>query len=178
MTIPTKARRNRGLLGGYQTLLDWLSNTCLLITGVGLVVLTLIFGWLVYGRYVLNSTPTWVEQVSLLLVAMISFLGAAVGIHENTHLGVSFFRDLCPRPLARSFTVVSHLVLASFGCVMAYAGYQLAVFKWTTEIPLIHISEGWRTIPIVICGCLVVLFSIGHLILIAQGAEEESSLVD
>ena len=50
-----------------------LSRICFLLAGVALVVMTVIFAWLVFGRYVLNDTPTWVEQVSLLLVMVIAF---------------------------------------------------------------------------------------------------------
>ena len=67
----------------YDKFLDLISAISTLVASIGLVVLTVIFGWLVYGRYVLNSTPTWVEQVSLLLVMLIGFLGASVGIHRN-----------------------------------------------------------------------------------------------
>ena len=116
--------------------------------------------------------------MSLLLVALIAFLGAAVGIHENTHLGVSYFRELSPPLLRKSFTVVAHLTMAIFGTVMAIAGYQLIIFKWGSQIPLIHIPEGVRAIPIALCGFFIVLFSIGHLIAIAQGSEEKSSLTE
>ena len=57
----------------FDRLLDLFSHINTIITGVALVVMTAIFGWLVFGRYVLNSTPTWVEQVSLLLVVYIGF---------------------------------------------------------------------------------------------------------
>jgi len=40
--------------------LDGIAAICRLLTGVSLVTLTVIFGWLVFGRYVLNATPTWV----------------------------------------------------------------------------------------------------------------------
>lgn len=175
---PSSGSRLTSILGAYQKMLDGFRYFCVVVTGVALIVLTVIFGWLVFGRYVLNATPTWVEQVSLLLVALITFLGAAVGIHENTHLGVSYFRELSPRWVRQVFTVTSHGVMAVFGGVMAVAGYQLAVFKWGTEIPLIHVPEGLRVIPIAVCGVLIVLFSIGHLLLIAQGVEEESDLTD
>ena len=39
-----------------------------------MVVLLATFGWLVFGRYVLNVTPTWVEQLALVLVGYITFL--------------------------------------------------------------------------------------------------------
>lgn len=162
----------------FDKFLDVLCDISTVITGVALVILTVIFGWLVYGRYVLNATPTWVEQVSLLLVVLIGFLGASIGIHKNTHLGVSFFRDIAPRPVRRVFELVSHIVLAIFGVVMMVNSYDLAVFKWTTEIPLIHVPEGLRAIPIMLCGGLTFLYSIGHLIHFFQGIEEVTDITE
>ncbi|NQW09173.1 MAG: TRAP transporter small permease [Alphaproteobacteria bacterium] len=166
---PSGDDRVHPVLYVVDTVLGALRQTCVVITGTALVVLTVIFGWLVYGRYVLNATPTWVEQVSLLLVVLITFLGAAVGIRDDTHLGVSYFKELCPPPVRRVFIVVSHLTLIAFGVVMMVHGYGLAAFKWEAPIPLIHVSEGLRVIPIAICGGLVALFSLGHLLTMALG---------
>ncbi|MEO1264851.1 MAG: TRAP transporter small permease, partial [Pseudomonadota bacterium] len=127
--------------------LDRIAWVCKLMTGVGLVFLTVIFGWLVYGRYVLNATPTWVEQISLLLVMLLTFIGAATGVHERTHLSVNFFRIMLPRPLRRAVTAGCHLILGSFGAVMMWHSYKLAVFKWGSMIPLIGVPEGLRAIP-------------------------------
>lgn len=161
-------------LGLYGRLLDGLAYVSKIVTGTALVVLTVMFGWLVFGRYVLNATPTWVEQVALLLIMLITFIGAAIGIHENTHLGVSYFREVAAPPVRRAFTFVSHLMLIGFGAVMMWNSYNLAVFKWGSDIPLIHVPEGLRAVPITICGGLIVLFSVGHLILLARGAEPDS----
>ncbi|WP_163134190.1 TRAP transporter small permease [Agarivorans sp. Alg241-V36] len=152
----------------YDRFLDLLSQLSLWVAGVALVVLTVTFGWLVFGRYVLNSTPTWVEQLSLLLVVLIAFLGASVGIHKNTHLGVSFFYDRSPFWLQQIFQLISQLSLAIFGCVMMINSYQLMLFKWGSDIPLLGIPEGVRAIPIMLCGGLVLLYSIGHLIHLFQ----------
>lgn len=178
LPTPSSASRSPSALDLFYKFLDAISWLCVVTTGIGMVVLTVIFSWLVYGRYVLNATPTWVEQVSLLLVAYIAFLGAAVGIHENTHLGVSYFRELSPPFLRKIFAVASHVTMAIFGVVMASAGYKLMIFKWTTQIPLIDLPEGIRAIPIVLCGGFIVLFSIGHLIEIARGSETQSSLTE
>lgn len=162
----------------FDHVLDWISWICKVLTGTGLVVLTVIFGWLVFGRYVLNSTPTWVEQISLLLVMLITFLGAAVGIHENTHLGVSYFREVVSTPIRMTFQAISHVIMAVFGVVMMWNSYVLVLFKWGSLIPLIHVPEGLRAIPITVCGALIFLFSIGHLIHMVRGIEEHSSLTD
>lgn len=148
----------------FDRLLDFFSHINTVITGVAMVAMTAIFGWLVFGRYVLNATPTWVEQVSLLLVVYISFLGASTGVHRKTHLGVSVFRELSPRPIRRLFDFLTHAILAVFGVLMAVYGYKLTVFKWSAEIPLIRVSEGWRSLPVIVSGGLIFLYSIGHLI--------------
>ncbi len=160
---------------GYDRFLDLLSTINTIATGIALVVLTIIFGWLVFGRYVLNSTPTWVEQVSLLLVVYIGFLGASVGIHRKTHLGVSVFREISPKPIQRIFEFLSHIIMAAFGLVMIVYGYLLTVFRWTTEIPLIHVSEGLRALPILLSGIFIVLFTIGHLIHFFKDTDQETT---
>ncbi|TNF19419.1 MAG: TRAP transporter small permease [Rhodobacteraceae bacterium] len=144
-------------------LLDRVASLCRVITGVSLVVLTVIFGWLVFGRYVLNATPTWVEQVALLLVMVIAFLGAAVGVHEHSHLAVTAFRSAVSARMRLVFIVTTDLLLAGFGLLMLVYGAQLTVFKWGSMIPLIQMPEGLRSLPLTIGGALVMLFSLGHL---------------
>jgi TRAP-type C4-dicarboxylate transport system permease small subunit len=145
-------------------LLDFFTHINTILTGIAMVVMTAIFGWLVFGRYVLNATPTWVEQVSLLLIVYISFLGASTGVHRKTHLGVSVFREMSPKPVRRIFDFLIHGILAGFGILMTIYGYKLTVFKWSAEIPLIRLSEGWRSLPVILSGILIFLYSMGHLI--------------
>ncbi|MEM8655167.1 MAG: TRAP transporter small permease [Pseudomonadota bacterium] len=153
------------------TALDAVALICKVATGVALVVLTVIFGWLVFGRYVLNATPTWVEQVALLLVMLIAFLGAAVGVHEHTHLSVSLVRSAVPRRVRSALVVASDTLMAGFGALMLWYGWQLTVFKWGSLIPLIQVPEGLRSLPLTVGGGLILLFSLGHLVRVALGAD-------
>lgn len=65
-----------------------------------------------------------------------------------------------------------------FGGVMMWHSIILTRFKWDSLIPLIHIPEGIRAIPIAVAGGLIMAFSIGHLIRAARGVEAEISLTD
>lgn len=156
----------------YNRLLDFLCALSEWICGISMVVLTVIFGWLVYGRYVLNATPTWVEQVSLLLIVLIGFLGASVGVRRKTHLGVSYFRDHSPRPIRRFLELISYIIMGGFGAVMMVNSYHLTLFKWGSNIPLLQIPEGLRTIPITVCGAMILLYSVGHVLEWLQGVED------
>ena len=157
---------------------DAIANVCRVLTGVALVTLTAIFGWLVYGRYVLNATPTWVEQVSLLLVMLIAFLGAAVGVHDHTHLSVTLARSVA-RPRVRAvFVAVTDLLMAGFGALMLWYGWQLTVFKWGSLIPLIQLPEGLRSLPLTIGGGLILMFSVGHLIRLWLGYDARADSIE
>ncbi len=140
--------------------LDGLARVMTAVASVMIVVLIVIFGWLVYGRYILNATPTWVEQVALLLVVWITFLGAAVGVRRKTHLAVDFIRDAAPAPVRRFGLVLCALALLFFGVMLAWQGYVMFERTARREIPLLGVSEGWRAVPVIIGGAMIALFAI------------------
>jgi len=154
-----------------DTLLDWLAALCRLITGVSLVFLTVIFGWLVFGRYVLNATPTWVDRAALLLVMVIAFLGAAVGVHESYHLSVTAFRSIVPTWMRTITVVITDLLLAGFGLLMLIYGARLTAVKWGSMIPLLQLPEGLRSLPLTIGGGLIMVFALAHLARVALGRD-------
>ncbi|WP_199178519.1 TRAP transporter small permease [Acidimangrovimonas sediminis] len=106
-------------LGPVSRLLDGVTALIVIVSGVMMVVLIAIFGWLVFGRYVLNNTPTWVEQVSLLLVVWITFLGAGVGVRQKLHLSTDFMRDALPTPASVPLTYLTHVAMIFLGGLMA-----------------------------------------------------------
>lgn len=157
---------------------EFLTRICIVLAAISLVAMTVFYVWLVYGRYVLNDTPTWVEQVSLLLVMVITFFGAAVGVHQHSHLSVVVFRNIVPRPVRNVFVLITDLLMIGFGGMMFWYGIELTKFKWNSLIPLIQISEGFRSLPLTICGALLCLFSIGHLIRLLTGWDERQDNID
>ncbi|MFK7901207.1 MAG: TRAP transporter small permease [Nitratireductor sp.] len=157
-----------------ESISDNLTKICFLVAGVALVAMTVFFAWLVFGRYVLNDTPTWVEQVGLLLVMVIAFFGAAAGVHQDTHLSVIIFRAVVPSWLRSALVILTDLMMIVFGGMMFWYGVQLTQFKWNTLIPLIQISEGFRSLPLTICGALIFLFSIGHLARLLLGFDKRT----
>lgn len=158
--------------------LDTLALACRLLTGFALVILTIIGGWLVFGRYVLNATPTWVEQASLLLVMLIAFLGSAVGVHDNTHLSVVMLRTAVPRRVRAVLVVITDLIMASFGGAMFWYGLELTIFKWGSLVPLLQLPEGLRSLPLCVGGALIFLFSVGHLIRLMLGVDTRRDSIE
>lgn len=147
------------ILTVLERALDHISTVCLVIASIALITLISTFGWLVFGRYVLNVTPTWVEQLALLLICYIAFLGAAAGVKEDTHIGVTLFRDMLPFGPQKVVMIFIDIVLATFGAIMLIAGTALMKFGWGTSLPMLDIPESFRTLAITSCGALILIFS-------------------
>lgn len=161
-----------------NTALRRLRDLCVLISSVAMVVLIVVFAWLVFGRYVLNQTPTWVEQLALVLVVWITFLGAGAGVHDDTHLGVSFIRESMPARLRHVLRIICEVVVAAFGLVMLVACTELVQFGWSTRIPMLNIPEGVRTLAAAIAGGLIFLFATARAItLVAGGVHSREAAV-
>lgn len=143
----------RKILNGFA----WIT---MLSAGIGLVFLVVSFGWMVYGRYVLNDTPTWIGQFATVLIIYIVCFGAAVGVYRNTHLSIEFVRDLLPTRLREVMHLLSDLLMLFFGGIMAWQGWLLTLESASQRIPLIKISAAWRSAPLIFCGALIVVFVI------------------
>ena len=143
----------------------------MLLAGIALVVIIVTFGWLVYGRYILDNTPTWVEQLSLLLIAYITFLGAAVGVHRNTHLSIDFIRESLPAGPRVAMRYVADLMVLAFGVGMAWQGWILMMQDIDRAIPMLDMTESWRDLPMAICGGLIIIFSMYDIVARFVGAD-------
>lgn len=149
--------RTKTIIDRCETVLAGVQWLSIFVASVALVILVVTFGWLVFGRYVLNVTPTWVEQLALMLVCYIAFLGAAAGVREDTHLGVSLFRDMLPVSLQKIVMIAIDFILAVFGFIMFLAGVELMKFGWDSLIPMLDVPESYRTLAITTAGALIVL---------------------
>ena len=140
---------------------------------VGLVAVICAVSWQVFGRYVLNNTPTWAESLALLLVIYVTMLGVAVGVRDAGHIGLESMLVLAPDWLRLKMEYLIHFLVLLFGIAMAYNCGYLAISVWSYRLPTLWISEGWKYVPATVAGVLIVMFCIEHIIALAQGREVE-----
>lgn len=143
----------------------------LFLASVALFALVPMAGWLVFGRYVLNASPTWVEATSLVLILVVTFAVAAAATRTEDHLAIHFIRESFPPPVERAMRLLSHLILVAFGVAMAWASWENVASTWSRPIPLLGIPEGVRHVPLVVGGAGIAAFSLVHALKILLGRE-------
>jgi TRAP-type C4-dicarboxylate transport system permease small subunit len=151
------------MLDTYSRGLRALALVTLWIAGAGLVAMTVLVAWQVFGRYVLNATPTWTEPAVLLLMSWFILLGAAAGVREGAHLGFEIGLHYAPGPMRFVMRVVTECVVIGFGVAMFWYGIELARVTWAAATPMIGISQGWDYVPMAAAGVLVALFGVEKL---------------
>ncbi len=121
-----------------------LSNAALWLAGGGLILMTVFVAWQVFCRYVLNDSPSWTEPGSVMLMSWFIFLGAAVGIRENNHLGFDVLLYVLPKSGKRVLRMISDAVILAFGAGMIWYGGALMSLTWNTTLPSLGIFRRVR----------------------------------
>ena len=150
-----------------------IARLSLMIAVTLLIILILCVQWQVFGRYVLNDTPTWAENLALLLVLFVTAFGVAVGVRDAGHIGLESLVILLPRAWQRRIEFLIHLLVGGFGVLMVKSGWLWASVKWGSKKPMLPVPDGIDYVPIIIAGALIVLFSLEHAVAIVRGQEVE-----
>ena len=139
----------------------------------GLFVIVAIVAFQVFGRYVLNDSPTWAENLALVLILYVTLIGAAVGVRDAGHIGMESLLVLVPEGPRNKLEMLIHVLVAIFGGAMIYNGWILGVSVAPYKLSNINLSEAVRYVPLVLSGALIILFSLEHLLALINGTEVE-----
>jgi TRAP-type C4-dicarboxylate transport system permease small subunit len=156
--------------------LSRLSTLALWLAGIGLVVMTAFVAWQVFCRYVLNDSPSWTEPGAVMLMSWFIFLGAAVGVRENYHLGFDVLLYVLPKSGKKWLRMISDIVALAFGTGMIWYGAQLVKLTWASILPGLGISGGWDYVPLVAGGVLICLFSLERIVQRLAGVPIDDAL--
>ena len=148
---------------------DWLVR----ISAVGLVLMTAIIGWQVFGRYVLNSTPSWSEQASLALMIWYVSLAAAAGVREGFHISIVALENAVGAKTRLWMRIASNIIVGVCGIAMLVWGGQLVVKTWSHVIPSLGIPRGLAYLGLPIAGALMALFSLERIFEELSGEQVE-----
>ena len=140
----------------------------------GLIAMTAIIAWQVFGRFVLDSSPSWTEQASLILMIWYVMFASAAGVYEGFHIRIALLEERLgerSRGLARA----GALVVAIVGIVLLIYGAQLCWAVRGNAVPSLGISRAAAYVPLPIAGLLMTVFAIPRIVRGRVPAEESKA---
>ena len=145
---------------------DTLYRSCIWVAGLSILSMSLIIPWGIFARYVLGTGSSWPEPVSILLMVVFTFVGAAASYRAGAHMAVGMITDRLP-PLQRQLVALLVQLLMLMVCVfMTYYGIKLCITTWNQSLAsLPGVWVGMTYAPIPVGGVLTLIFVLEKLLL-------------
>ena len=143
----------------YVQAMEWLYIACVWISGVALIVITLVIPYGVFMRYAMNSPSSWPEPFAVVMMVMFSFIGGAAVYRAGAHIAIRALVDNVGPRLRKVLEWATEACLIFFCLFMVWKGFELVVATWYSSIAEFPgLSVGLVYMPIPICGVLLLLF--------------------
>ncbi len=148
---------------------DIIYLACIWISGLSIVVMSLIIPWGIFTRYVLGTGSQWPEPIAILLMVVFTFLGAAAGYRAGAHIAVGMVVDRLPPGLRSGLAKVVTMLMALVAAFMSWYGFKLSLGLWGQSISeLAWLPVGATYLPVPIGGTITLLFVIEFLLFGSQ----------
>lgn len=138
----------------------------LLLLAIAVMVVSIC--WQVFGRFVLNHSPGWTEEVARFLMAWITLLGSAAVLRRRGHIAVTFVIDLLPRPVALAVGLLRDLLILVMAGALGWYGYAFAMIGGRRDSAALEIPMFYPYLAIPVGAALIAL-----LLLLSRAGREE-----
>jgi TRAP-type C4-dicarboxylate transport system permease small subunit len=146
--------------------LDLVYLACIWVAGACILLMSLFIPWGIFSRYVLGTGSQWPEPISILLMVVFTFLGAAVSYRAGGHIAVAMVTDRLSEGVARPLRVLVHGLMLAVSLFMFWYGLQLCLGTWGQSIPeLTWMPVGASYLPVPVGGAVTALFVLEHIFL-------------
>jgi TRAP-type C4-dicarboxylate transport system permease small subunit len=148
----------------YRQAMEALYLACIVVSGVALIVITLIIPLGVFMRYVMNSPLSWPEPASVLMMVMFSFLGGAAVYRANVHIAVEALVKAVGPGARRALLFAADACMIAICLFMVGYGAHLCQAVWHQSIAEFPgLSVGLTYMPIPLGGFFTLLFILERL---------------
>jgi len=131
-----------------------------LVSVICLSVMTVIVGWQVFGRFVLNDTPKWSEQLAGILMVYLTLIGAAVAVRNDGLIALDAFLAKFPVRVQIAFRLLIELLILAFALMMIVYGTRMAELVEAWTVPTLGISRSVNYWGFPVAGVMMLVFTL------------------
>lgn len=148
------------MANAYISAMDVLYKVAMWVSGLALLIMTLIIPIGIFARYALNSALSWPEPISIICMVTFTFVGAAVSYRSCSHIAVSMLTDRLSDIGKKVCLHLTNILMMTISVFILYYSVTLCIELWeqpVAEFPLLTAGESYLPLPI---GSLITLLFI------------------
>jgi len=111
----------------------------------------------VVTRYVFNLPLFWSEEICLLGLLWITFLGGAVLVRQDKNVSITIFSDMLPKSVMHPLRRINHVLILICLVVMIQQSWTLSQRLSYSTTPALRMSEFWFAAALLV-GFIVMIF--------------------
>ena len=141
----------------YERALEWLVMALMIVLSVEVTL------GVVYRT--IGESLIWYDEVASVLLAWLTFYGAALGSVKRAHIGCPELLDAMPWRLRRALNIVAELIVIAFFVLLGWVGWSVLPILATdalVSLPSVPMSIVQSVIPI--SAALIVIAECLHLL--------------
>lgn len=140
------ARNKESKVNPLRRIVERLSDAAGYFSSAAIIIATLVIVHQVVARYVFNIPTIWQVEMAVYLLIAATFIGAAYGLKENSHINIELVTGLLSTKPKRILDLATSIVSLCFCVYIAWKGgvMWLEAYEggWTSEslysVPLVY----------------------------------------
>ena len=148
----------------YRAAMECLYIVCISVSGVAMLVMTIIIPYGVFMRYWVESPASWPEPAGILLMVLFSFIGGGAAYRAKAHIAVSTLLNMLNDTNRVRMELAADVGMGIIALFMVKWGMLLVQATWLNTIAEFpELSVGVTYLPIPAAGAITLLFVIERL---------------
>jgi len=135
-----------------------------IITALLLAIMLGSIGLSVFFRYVLKMPLSWTEEVVLLCMVWIIFLGASIATKHKEHIAIDILLTVFPQRLVRAMEILTLLVVGAVLALLVWQGIRLVEFSRNVATTALGIPAMYIYAAVPASALLIFIHSCRHLV--------------
>lgn len=145
------------ILKVFDWIAQWLAMALVAVIAIAMILQ-------VFFRYVINSSLSWSEELSVWSLVWLVFIGSVVLIRNWEHINIPTFVNWLPLKMRPYFIIVAKGLSLTFLVTMTWLGFEMILYGFHADAPVLHLSTKWAKLSIPVGGAVMCLFTVGVLL--------------
>jgi TRAP-type C4-dicarboxylate transport system permease small subunit len=140
-----------------------------------LTAMVIIICYQVVLRFVFNRSPSWSEEIAIVLMIWFGILSIPIGVKHHLHIGIEYLFKKFSLEVQHVFSCCIYALIGGFGVIMVVHGIQLVEFMSMSTLPATKISSAVEYVVIPISG-LMLIYNASELLFRSRSQVQEAGV--
>ena len=140
-----------------KSLFAAIDRTIELIVAAIFAGMVMVGSWQVFSRFVLNSTPSWSEEIQIFGHIWLVFLAIPIAYRRGAHITVEAIRNYLAGWMNKALDLINELLWIGFAVATAYYSYRVSLVTGNSVSPGLEIPMSYPYYGMIL-GSVYLLF--------------------